>query len=243
MEYALIIGAKSDIGRALAARYARAGYNLYLAARKSEELTREADNLRIRYNVRVATLEFDLLDTGNHEEIYKQLSPRPAGTICVAGYLGDQKIAEIDFSEARKIIDTNFTGWVSLLNIIAEDYESSGSGFIIGISSVAGDRGRRSNTIYGSSKAAFTTYLSGLRHRLHSSGVVVLTVKPGFVRTRMTEGMDLPEKLTAKPEEVAEDVFRAHRKARAIVYTRWYWRWIMWVITRMPDRLFQRISI
>ena len=155
----------------------------------------------------------------------------------------DQEDAEKDFIKTRLTIDTNYTGAVSILNVVANDFEARSSGFIIGISSVAGDRGRKANYIYGSSKAAFTAYLSGLRNRLCDSGVQVLTVKPGFVYTKMTKSLDLPEKLTAQPKEVAKDIFKAQHSGRNILYTKWMWRYIMLIIRLIPEFVFKKMSI
>ena len=165
------------------------------------------------------------------------------GVISVVGYLGDQEKAQIDYKEAQKIMDTNYTGVVSILNIFANAFEKNKNGFIVAISSVAGDRGRKSNFIYGSAKSALTTYLSGLRNRLFNSNVHVLTVKPGFVATKMTEGLDLPKKLTAKPEEVAQDIFKAQQKGKNVLYTKWFWRWIMLIIKNVPEFQFKKMSI
>ena len=165
------------------------------------------------------------------------------GVISAVGYLGDQARAQSDFDEARTIMDTNYTGVVSLFNIIANDFEHRRSGFMIGISSVAGDRGRKSNYFYGSAKAALTAYLSGLRNRLHDAQVHVLTVKPGFVATKMTEGMDLPEKLTAQPEEVAKDIYKAQQKNKNVLYTKWIWRWVMLVIRTIPEWKFKGMDL
>ncbi|MCI5178285.1 MAG: SDR family NAD(P)-dependent oxidoreductase [Candidatus Electrothrix sp. AW3_4] len=151
--------------------------------------------------------------------------------------------AQSSFSEAQQIIDTNYTGIVSLLNIIADDFEQRKTGFIVGISSVAGDRGRASNYVYGSAKAAFTAYLAGLRNRLHETGVQVLTVKPGFVATKMTAGMDLPARLTAQPEEVAEDIYTAQQKGKNVLYTKWMWKWVMMVIKSIPEWKFKRLNL
>jgi short-subunit dehydrogenase len=114
---------------------------------------------------------------------------------------------------------------------------------MVGISSVAGDRGRKSNYIYGSAKAALTAYLSGLRNRLYDAQVHVMTVKPGFVATKMTEGMDLPEKLTAQPQQVAEDIYNAQQKGKNVLYTKWVWRYIMMIIRAIPEWKFKGMSI
>jgi len=242
-EYILILGATSEIAMAVAHEFARRGYNLYLAARHPEKLAGDVTDLEVRYEIGVRSLLFDALDYPSHDNFYKSLSPPPAGVICAVGHLGDQKRGERDFSEAEKIIGTNFTGCVSILNIVANDFEERSMGFIIGISSAAGDRGRKTNYLYGSSKAGLTAYLSGLRNRLQKSGVRVMTVKPGFVNTRMTAQMDLPQALTAEPGNVAGDIFKAHQKNRDVLYTRWFWRFIMLVIIHIPEKIFKRLSL
>ena len=235
MNCVLIIGAKSDIAKAVARKYAANGYDLCLAARKADELKAFADDLAIRTRQKIICVELDILDYASHKKFYDALPEKPSGVVTAVGYLGDQKAAQRSFSEAQKIIDTNYTGLVSLLHIIADDFEQRETGFIVGISSVAGDRGRASNYVYGSAKAAFTACLSGLRNRLHGAGVHVLTVKPGFVATKMTAGMDLPVKLTAQPEEVAEDIYVAQQKGKNVLYTKWMWKWIMLVIKSIPE--------
>ncbi len=243
MSYILIIGAKSDIAKATARKYAKEGYSLYLAARKSTELEGFAKDIKIRTQRDVKCVELDILDYASHEAFYDALKVKPLGVFSVVGYLGEQEKAQSDFQETKKIIDTNYTGVVSLLNIIANDFGRRKSGFIVGISSVAGDRGRKSNYLYGSAKAALTAYLSGLRNRLYNANVHVLTVKPGFVATKMTEGMDLSAKLTAQPEEVAEDIYKAQQKGRNVLYTKWMWRWVMLIIKSIPEFLFKKRSI
>ena len=243
MSYILIIGAKSDIAKATAKDYAKHGYDLYLAARNASELEAFANNINVQFERDVKCVELDILDYASHEAFYEDLEEKLLGVISVVGYLGDQLKAQSDFSEAQKILDTNYTGVMSLLNIIANNFEKRKSGFIIGISSVAGDRGRKFNYIYGSSKAALTAYLSGLRSRLYDANVHVLTVKPGFVATKMTEGMDLPEKLTAQPEEVARNIYKTQQKGKNILYTKWMWRWIMLIIKYIPEFMFKKMSI
>jgi len=243
MSYVLIIGAKSDIAKATAREYAKNGYDLYLAARNVEELTDFAQDIKTRTQKEVKLVELDILDFESHQAFYDTLEEKPLGVISAVGYLGDQEKAQTDFTEARRIIDTNYTGVVSLFNIIANDFEQRRSGFMVGISSVAGDRGRKSNYIYGSAKAALTAYLSGLRNRLYDAQVHVLTVKPGFVATKMTEDMDLPEKLTAQPEEVAQDIFKAQQSGKNVLYTKWIWKWVMLIIRNIPEFQFKKMSI
>jgi decaprenylphospho-beta-D-erythro-pentofuranosid-2-ulose 2-reductase len=243
MSYILIIGAKSDIAKATAREYAKHGYDLYLAARNVDELSEFANDVTVRTQQTVKTVELDILDYQSHQAFYEQLEEKPLGVIAAVGYLGKQKVAQLEFQEAQLIIDTNYTGLVSLFNIIANDFERRRNGFIVGISSVAGDRGRKSNYVYGSAKSALSTYLSGLRNRLYDAQVHVMTVKPGFVATQMTEGMDLPEKLTGQPEEVASDIYKAQQKNKNVLYTKWMWRWIMLIIKAVPEWKFKRMSI
>ena len=192
MSYVLIVGAKSDIARAIAWEYANHGYDLYLAGRNIYKLEEFAIKIRLDTQKHVELLELDILEYDDHLTFYNQLKKKPMGVISAIGYLGVQETAQTDFRQALQIIETNYTGIVSLINIIANDFERRGSGFIVGISSVAGDRGKKSNYLYGSAKAALTTYLSGLRNRLYKVNVHVLTVKPGFVNTKMTANMVLP---------------------------------------------------
>ncbi len=243
MSYILIIGAKSDIAKELARKYAKNGYDLYLAARDVENLNGLAKDIKIRSGVKVELKDFDIADFDNHQKFYDTLEPKPLGVIVVAGYMANQEECEKDWKKALNTINVNYTGAVSILNIVANNMEKNKKGFIVGISSVAGDRGRKTNYIYGSSKAAFSTYLSGLRNRLHGSGVKVLTVKPGFVATKMTEGLELPEKLTAKPEDVANDVYCAQQKGKNILYTKAIWKFIMLIIMHIPEFIFKKMSI
>ncbi|MCP4494041.1 MAG: SDR family oxidoreductase [Gammaproteobacteria bacterium] len=243
MSMVLVLGAKSDIAKAVARKYAKQGYDLYLAARGVESLQELASDIEIRSQVNVAFGELDILDFASHQGFYESLPEQPMGVISAIGYLGSQQTAQISFDEAQKIINTNYLGITSLFDIIAHDFEARGSGFMIGISSVAGDRGRKSNYCYGAAKAAFSAYLSGLRNRLHDSKVQVLTAKPGFVATSMTAGMDLPARLTAQPEQVADDIFNAQQKGKNIIYSKWIWRWIMLVIKHIPEWKFKGMSL
>ncbi len=243
MSYIVIVGAKSDIAKATAREYAQNGYDIYLAGRNISELETFAEDIRVRSEKAVELVELDILNYASHQAFYDSLAEKPLGVISAVGYLGEQEKAQLDNQEAQKIIDTNYSGVVSLLNIIANDFEERRAGFIVGISSVAGDRGRKSNYIYGSAKAGLTAYLSGLRNRLYESQVHVLTVKPGFVATKMTEGMDLPEKLTAQPEEVAQDIFKAQQSGKSVLYTKWMWKYVMMIITSIPEFIFKKMSI
>ena len=243
MNYILIIGAKSDIAKALTILFSENSYNIYLAARNVFEINDFAKNIMLKNLNIVKCIELDILDYRSHLSFYNSLKIRPICAISFVGYLGNQALAQTSFNETKKIIDTNFTGITSLLNIIANDYEKNKSGTIIGLSSVAGDRGRKSNYVYGSAKSAFSTFLSGLRARLHKSNIHVITVKPGFVLTKMTKHIKLPNYLTANPTDVAQDIFNAFKNKKNIIYSKWFWKWIMFVIKIIPEYLFKRIKL
>lgn len=240
----LILGANSDVALALARKFAEAEKaHITLASRNQDLLRKKAQDLAIRYQVPAIPRFFDADDCKSHAGFYQSLDPKPDGVILAFGYLGDQQKAQQDFEEAAKMVKTNFLDAVSILEVIAADFQRRGHGFIIGISSVAGERGRQSNAIYGASKAGLTAYLSGLRNRLHRHNVRVMTVLPGFVRTKMTEHLDLPERLLAEPAEAAEDIYGAYRKKRDVVYTKWFWKWIMHIIRLIPEPLFKRLKL
>lgn len=243
MSYVLIIGAKSDIAKEVAREYAKNGYDLYLAGRNIDEMKDFENDIKIRSKAEVNLKEFDITKFETHSDFYSSLEPKPLGVIVVAGYMAEQKTCENDWSKTLNTINVNFTGAVSILNIISNDMEQNKNGFIVGVSSVAGDRGRKANYIYGSAKAGFSAYLSGLRNRLYESGVKVLTVKPGFVNTKMTEHLDLSAKLTAESEDVASDIYNAQQKGKDILYTKSIWRFVMLVIKHIPEMIFKRLSI
>ena len=243
MNNVLILGATSEIAIALAEVLSANSYTVMLAARDVEKLSPVQSDLQVRFRANVRLLLFDAMDTASHEGFYTNLPLQPDVVVCVFGYLGDQRKAATDWTECNKILTTNYVGAVSILNLVANDFERKGKGCIVGISSVAGERGRQSNYLYGSAKAGFTAYLSGLRNRLAHHKVHVLTVKPGFVNTRMLAGMSTPKLLTASPSRAASDIYKAIRKRRNELYTLWIWRWIMLVIRCIPERIFKKMRL
>jgi len=238
----LILGAASDIGRAIAHEYGRGGAALILAARDAPRLEADAVDLRLRYGGEVRVAEFDVLDAPRHGGFLDGLGALPDTVICVIGMLGEQEEAQRSAQSAALVMATNYTGCCLILGEIANRMEGRGAGCIIGVSSVAGERGRAKNYIYGSAKAGFTAFLSGLRARLARDGVRVITVQPGFVDTRMTAGMDLPKALTAQPEEVARAIHRAQAKEKHVIYVRPIWRLVMAVIRALPESIFMRMK-
>lgn len=252
-QYILILGSTSEIAQALARIYAQKGYSLYLTARNVSQIADFANDLQLRYDVEVRCFTLDILQYSTHTSFYKQLPQRPHGVISVIGYLGEaQSLITVagqpsqtknNEAERLNILAVNYSALVNLLEIIAFDFEKHKIGFFVVISSVAGDRGRRANYLYGSAKAGLATYLSGLRSRLQSVGIAVLTVKPGFVATKMTKDMNLPKLLVVPPKKAAQDIWRAQVSRKDILYTPWFWRYIMSIICYIPERIFKRLNI
>ncbi|MDE0658672.1 MAG: SDR family NAD(P)-dependent oxidoreductase, partial [Gammaproteobacteria bacterium] len=180
---ALVVGATGDIGRAIARRLGRDGWKLQLAGRDGQRLEAEAQDLRLR-GVSVEIHRCDVQNENAGVSLLDALSATPDIAVCTVGMLGDQSAASENLATAEVIMRTNYTGPALLMGELANRFEQRGSGVLVGISSIAGDRGRRTNYTYGSAKSGFTTFLAGLRNRLWRSGVHVITVKPGYVRTR-----------------------------------------------------------
>ena len=240
----LILGANSDIALAAARKFAQGlQADLILASRDQERLEKKARDLELRFNVQVQAVFFDALDQASHQAFYDSLEPKPDAVLLAFGYGGHQKRAQTEFEEVRRIVETNYLGAVSILEIIAADFEKQGRGTIMAISSVAGERGRKANYAYGASKAALTAFLSGLRNRLYDSKVNVITILPGFVKTKMTEGMDLPGGLAGEPEKVGADILKAYRRKKDVIRTPIIWWPIMTVIKALPEFVFKRLSI
>ncbi|MCF6371273.1 SDR family oxidoreductase [Rhizobium halophilum] len=241
----LLVGATSDIGRATALTYATAGWDVQLAGRSLESVQREADDIGTRSGANVSVHCLDILDSDRFSDFVRGLPVLPDTVVCVVGELGEQDRAEKELDHASMVMRTNFEGPALFLGLIADRFAARGSGTIVGVSSVAGDRGRASNYVYGAAKAGFTAFLSGLRNRLAKAGARVVTVKPGFVRTRMTAGMKLPGLLTAEPREVAGAIFAAaeEKTSRDVIYVRSIWWPLMTVIRSIPEPVFKRLKL
>ncbi|MFT7579418.1 MAG: decaprenylphospho-beta-D-erythro-pentofuranosid-2-ulose 2-reductase [Myxococcota bacterium] len=242
---AVVFGATSRIAQQLCQRLAEGGHSVAVAARDLEEAERIAADLRVRHQVDAIAIAFDAIDTSSHpaliEAIEKQLGPIEMGVLAF-GDMGEQSASEGDFTAARRVIDVNYTGAASLAEAMAGPMSERGRGTIVGIASVAGDRGRQSNYVYGSAKGAFALYLQGLRNRLFKAGVHVMTVKLGFVDTRMTFGMQTKIPV-ASPEASSHAIIRAARRKTDTLYYPPFWRGIMGVIRGIPERAFKRLSL
>jgi decaprenylphospho-beta-D-erythro-pentofuranosid-2-ulose 2-reductase len=241
----LIVGATSAIAQETARIYAKRGANLFLAARDSEKLTLVASDLTLRGAASVDTLTVDALDFDQHAEVTNAAlkSLKELDVVLVAhGTLSDQAACQLSYEDADREFRINFLSVVSFLTPIANHLESQGHGTIAVISSVAGDRGRQSNYIYGSAKAGLSAFLSGLRNRLSKSGVNVLTIKPGFVDTPMTAHLEHGPLFVA-PATIANGIVRAIDRGKDIVYLPFFWRWIMLIIVSIPEWVFKKLSL
>lgn len=241
----LILGATSRIAQQVGHRYAEEGHAVYVTARSAADAEVIAADIAIRHEVPTGFGTFDALDMLSHRrfiaEVEEALGPIEVALVAF-GEMGDQEESQLDFAKARRVIDINFTGAASICEAVAERMEERARGAIIGLSSVAGDRGRQSNYIYGSAKGAFTLYLSGLRNRLSKSSVHVLTVRLGFVDTRMTYGMKTGIPI-ADPADISRRIRRHQQRGSDSVYLPSFWWLIMTIICLIPERIFKRLSL
>lgn len=246
-EVHLVVGASSEIGRAIASELAFDCGGLLLAGRDEEELQAIASDIQLQHGTKVHCLPWKV-DLESDEQGFVDSSlavfGRLDGVVLCQGFMAEQDAAASDWTLAKQMIDVNYTASVSLLNQFANHFEKQSSGYLCGVSSVAGDRGRQSNYIYGSTKAGMTAYLAGLRNRLFKHGVAVITIKPGFVDTSMTWGLINPDSpLCAKPSRLGRDVVRAIRLRRSIAYVPWFWQYVMLIIRLIPEPIFKRLSL
>lgn len=245
MRSLIVLGATSKIAQEVARLAAGNGCGLLLVARKQERLEAVAGDLLARGASRVQWIASDLADLSQHAELWTQIKeklPQIDAVLLAYGSLGDQKRAEDSINYALQELNTNFTSAVSLLTHAAAVLERNQRGVLAVITSVAGDRARRSNYIYGTAKGALTLFTQGLRARLFPSGVRVLTIKPGPVDTPMTAHMK-KGLLTASPQSVAATVYRAMESGKSnVIYVPAYWRAIMAVIRAIPESVAKKLN-
>jgi decaprenylphospho-beta-D-erythro-pentofuranosid-2-ulose 2-reductase len=241
----LVLGATSGIAEATCRIWAAQGASLFLVARNPEKLAAVGADLKVRGASYVDTAVADLDDTDKHPELLAHAVNSLTGmdiAYLAHGILGDQNEAEQDFNTAAQIIHTNFMAPVSLLTWLANFCVQRHAGTLAVISSVAGDRGRKSNYLYGSSKAGLSAFLGGLRNRVDREGVTVLTIKPGPTKTAMTAGMPKSEKF-ADVDSVAESIVRAIDKRKDALYVPFQWQPIMFIIRNIPERVFKKLNL
>lgn len=245
MKQILIVGACSAIVMQTARQFANAGASIFLLARNEEQLKSLSLDLKTRGSPKVVYKVFDALNFEAHEAIFAEvLKELPELDTLLIGYgtLSDQSRAQRDVHYMLSQISTNYQSVISLTSICANFFEAKARGMIAVISSVAGDRGRQSNYVYGSAKAGLNVYLQGLRNRLASKGVNVLTIKPGFVDTPMTANIK-KNFLFASAQSVGQGIYQAMCQGRNEVYLPWYWFWIMLIIKAIPESIFKKLKL
>ncbi len=244
LSHVLILGATSGIAIAFARLLIARGASLFLVARDPEKLRAVEMDLRTRGTASVESRVLDLNDTASHPALLAD-AVNTLGVIDLAflahGILGDQAETESSFPAAAAVLETNLLSAASLITWLANYFEANGRGTLAVLSSVAGDRGRRSNYIYGASKAGLNTLLAGVRNRIDRSGVNVLTIKPGWVDTPMTAGIE-PNLLFVSPQRAARDILRAIVKRKDVAYVPRFWAVIMFIVRCLPESVFKRLN-
>lgn len=243
----IIIGASDGIGATLARRLAGEGYTLALLARRQEKLEAVCNEInQTSKELRARVYTHDVTQYEKAPELLRRIVADLGGLDLVVFLAGVNYppggIDKYNFENDRKMVETNLIGAMAWLDPVGEMFQSARSGQIVGISSVAGDRGRVGNPGYNASKAGLTTYLEALRNRLTRHNVNVLTVKPGFVQTEMLKAAQGPTPFTIQPEKAVEDIWRAMQKRKQVIYTPSLWRWIMLTIQHTPSFIFRRLS-
>lgn len=240
----IVLGSTSEVAQAFVEKALQEGEKferIYLFTSNKEATERFAKHIDVKFLQLSEIIELDLTKEINYFE-FENINSNLL--FCATGYLGEGTEEGLyDTKNTERIIDINYSKLVPVINYFAKKFESKRSGAIIGLSSVAGDRGRQSNFIYGSAKAAFTAYLSGLRNYLFEKKVHVLTVKPGFMATKMTEGLPLNPKLTATPKQAAECIYKAFKKQKNVAYVLPIWWIIMLIIRNIPEFIFKKLKL
>src|SRR3954471_21017750 len=246
MKKILVMGAGSAIAEATARVFAQRGDALFLVGRKADVLESMAADLRVRGAKGVGLHVMDANDFPGHETMLNLAESAMGGldvVLIAHGTLGDQKASEAAVDVTLRELNTNGVSVVALLTRIAARFEQRRAGTIVVISSVAGDRGRQSNYVYGSAKALVTAFTSGLRERLYPLGVAVITIKPGFVDAPMTAAFPKGP-LWAQPQQIASGIVSAvDRGSAPVLYLPWFWRLIMFIIRSIPESIFRKLKL
>lgn len=243
---AIVVGASSGIGEAVARRLGSEGVKVALVARRGDRLRAIRDEIEAAKGPVTAVREHDVRDGEDVPSIWDGIE-RELGSVDLlvfaSGIMPSVGPDEYSYGKDREILDVNLIGAIAWLNEAALRMQAAKRGTIVGVSSVAGDRGRRGAPAYATSKAALNTFLEALRNRLAQHGVDVITVRPGYVETPMTEGLGLPAKAMISADKAAMLLLRAARGGPADVYVPWPWRFVMFIIRTIPSFLFRKLSV
>lgn len=238
MKTVLILGANSDVAKQCLLQYSKKGYFIMAASRNVEAL-KELSSQHQLTSAKIKILYFDAIDFDSHQKFYQNLPSKPNIVLYAAGFLVEQAIAFHDFEKSFQMMKTNYAGAVSILNIVATDLQNPHLERIIGLSSLSGVRGRKSNYIYGSTKAAFTTYLEGLRQELSVKNVVVNALVIGYINTKINQGLQLNKNLIMKPDYVAHKIVNAGKSF--IIIPNYKWKLIYWIVKLLPEHLLSKL--
>ncbi len=240
-KHALIFGGTSDIGVAIAKEFLLNNFDITLIGRNEENLKTNQSALSLISQGEVKTVVQDFLDISNAKYDFESLISESELSVISYGEMNNQEYLENSNDEILSCLNTNYVSQIQLINQINNIYRKIGNKSILAVSSVAGDRGKSSNFIYGSTKAGLSEYLSGLRQS--NNNVHICTIKPGFVYTKMTKHLSLPPLLTSTPEKVGKKVFEAYKNKSDVVYISKAWKYIMFIIKCIPEFIFKRIKL
>ena len=240
----IVLGSNSDISLAFVEKVLKEGQRfplVYLFTSNVDKTMKLARHIEAKYDQKCEIVEFDLTKNNNYDAIAHVESDL---LFCASGFLGKNSEEGLyDLNNTIRIVEINYSKLIQLINFFAQKMEAKGQGTIIALSSVAGERGRQSNFIYGSAKAGFTAYLSGLRNYLYHKKVHVMTVIPGFMDTEMTADIETPKPLTAQPAQAADIIYKAYKKKRNVVYVTFVWWGIMMIIRNIPEFIFKKLKM
>ena len=237
MSSILVIGGNSDIGYATAKVFAQNKYNVHLVSRNTSQLELKKKEIENLYKVACKITSLDILNKENVNNFFNEYLESPTIILIAVGYM------EVDEKNYEQIANINYLSPMTFIEKSLIKYKTQKKlDTIIGISSVAGDRGKKKGSIYSSSKSAFSSYLDGLRQKLYLDGIHVITVKPGFVKTKMTENLKLPKILISNVNHVGNKIFKAYRSKKNTLYVPRYWSIIMFIYKMIPEKIFKIIA-